>query len=90
MGGLEANLGGGGSGGGFPGGAAPAQLLNWVYLTLADHHNQQAAAAAAAAAGGTSQPNPPLDSTQVSRSTLSSALVPNAGHFPSIRRAIFG
>lgn len=64
MGGLEANLGGGGSGGGFPGGAAPAQLLNWVYLTLADHHNQQAAAAAAAAAGGTSQPNPPLDSTQ--------------------------
>ncbi|XP_068231692.1 uncharacterized protein [Palaemon carinicauda] len=60
MAGLEATLGAAGnSGGAFPGNAAPAQLLNWVYLTLADHHNQQAAAAAAAAAAGGPPPQPP-------------------------------
>ncbi|XP_066943314.1 uncharacterized protein [Macrobrachium rosenbergii] len=70
MAGLEATLGAAGnSGGAFPGSAAPAQLLNWVYLTLADHHNQQAAAAAAAAAAGGPPPQPPnppptLDTSQ--------------------------
>nr|XP_045594117.1 uncharacterized protein LOC123755460 isoform X2 [Procambarus clarkii] len=52
MGGIEGNVGGGAGGGGsLAGGAGSAQLLNWVYLTLADHHNQQA--------GGAAHHNPP-------------------------------
>ncbi|KAK8727410.1 hypothetical protein OTU49_009545 [Cherax quadricarinatus] len=54
MGGLEAS----GGGGPLTGGAAPTQLLNWVYLTLADHHNQQASAASH------TNPPPPIHTSQ--------------------------